>query len=270
MNKKYGAVTVRQVYYQLVSKGIISNSENSYSNLVNSLTDAREMGIIDYSAFEDRSRYIIIPKTVSINDSPKSKIIELILSNLITPSIDIWENQDYHLEIWIEKDALIKVFKKVSDRYQLNLYPSRGYSSTTKIQEAKNRFELQNKKGKKCIILYFGDLDPSGWSIYLDFKKKFKDLDYVKIERVALNKEHTEGLIPMPLKKTDSRYKKFLKELGIKECYELDALDGDFLFKLATEAILKYLDREKIPDPSKWYKEYEEYKKKIESYINSL
>jgi len=176
LNSKYGAVTIRQVYYQLVSKGLISNAENSYSNLVTQLADAREIGIVDYFAFEDRSRYLLTQKTVSINTKPKDIIKETLTSSLKTPAIDIWENQKYHVELWIEKDALIKLFKQIAEKHKLNLYPSRGYSSLTKIHEAKERFRKQMAKGKKCVILYFGDLDPSGWNIYEVIQKKFSDL----------------------------------------------------------------------------------------------
>ncbi|MEO0247874.1 MAG: hypothetical protein ABIM20_07855 [candidate division WOR-3 bacterium] len=266
MNSKYGAVTIRQVYYQLVSKGYISNAENSYSNLVNQLTDAREMGIIDYFAFEDRSRYLLTPNTVSVKTNPKDVIKNALISSLEPPEIDIWENQDYHLELWIEKDALIKLFKQIAKKYQLNLYPSRGYSSLTKIHEAQERYKEQIKRGKRCIILYFGDLDPSGWNIYEVIQKKFSDIP-IKIERIAVNRGQTEGLIPMPLKEKDTRIKSFLKQLNLTECYELDALEPEFIFSLAEDAINRYFDKKRLPDVSKWFMEYQQITEKIKKFI---
>ncbi len=269
LNSKYGAVTIRQVYYQLVSKGLISNAENSYSNLVAQLTDAREMGIIDYFAFEDRSRYLLKPKTISIKTNPKDIVKDAVISSLKPPEIDIWENQDYHLELWIEKDALLKLFKKIADKHQLNLYPSRGYSSLTKIHEAKERFKEQIRKGKECIILYFGDLDPSGWNIYEVIQKKFSDLP-VTIERIAVNPDQTEGLIPMPLKEKDTRIKGFLEELKLTECYELDALEPELILSLAEKAIDKYFDKNLIPDASEWFKKYQEINEKIIKLVNEI
>lgn len=269
LNSKYGAVTIRQVYYQLVSKGYISNAENSYSNLVAQLTDAREIGIIDYFAFEDRSRYLLTPNTVSIKTNPKDIIKDILIASLKTPAIDIWENQDYYIELWIEKDALIKLFKMIAEKHQLNLYPSRGYSSLTKIREARRRFIKKMGKGKKCVILYFGDLDPSGWNIYEVIKKKFSDLPII-IERIALNQDQTEGLIPMPLKEKDTRIKGFLEKLKLTECYELDALKPELIFSLADNAISKYLNTDIIPDTSEWFRKYEEITEKIINFVNEL
>lgn len=100
----------------------------------------------------------------------------------------MWEFQDYYLELWIEKDALVRLFKDIAQKYQLLLFPSRGYTSLTKIHNAINRFEEKTHKGKKCVVLYFGDLDPSGWDIYRNIKERLKNQAEVIPDLKSLNK----------------------------------------------------------------------------------
>jgi hypothetical protein len=49
-------LTSRQLYYQLVSRDIIPNAEETYKRICTFLTDGRYAGLIDWSAIEDRGR----------------------------------------------------------------------------------------------------------------------------------------------------------------------------------------------------------------------
>ena len=53
-------LTLRQLYYQLVTKNAIKNEERSYKNLSNLVSDARLSGILDWEAIEDRIRVVIL------------------------------------------------------------------------------------------------------------------------------------------------------------------------------------------------------------------
>ena len=241
--KRYGLITVRQLYYQLVSRGIIQNNAASYGNFDGHLTKARESGLID-DVFEDRSRKEIIPNAISINTNIEQYLKEELESALLLPSIDRWDGQFYYVELWIEKDALVKLFEPIAKEKQVILFPSRGYTSITKIREARKRFELESQAGKKCIILYAGDLDPAGWDIYENLKRKFKEL--VEVKRFALNPDQIEelNLIPMPVKKTDTKHEAFCERFPELDemCYELDAMDPEALQKLAVEMVDEYFN----------------------------
>ncbi|MEI7026179.1 hypothetical protein [Paenibacillus sp. y28] len=50
------SLTLRQVYYQLVARDVIPNTERSYKNLGNLIADGRIAGLIDWTAIEDRTR----------------------------------------------------------------------------------------------------------------------------------------------------------------------------------------------------------------------
>lgn len=261
MIQKYIIIIIRQLYYQLVSIGYIANFYSSHTNLDNSLTDAREIGITDYFVFEDRSRYEIHPNTISINYDPVAYLKDSLLSALEKPEINIWEFQDYYLEMWIEKDALVRLFRDVATKYQLLLLPSRGYTSRTKIQEAIDRFKELSFKGKKCVVLYFGDLDPSRWDIYRNIKERLKD--YAKVIRILLNPDQREiyqNLIPMPVKPKDSILSKFKKEHNLNNWYELYAVNPEIILKYSENAIMKFFDSNKIPDTKVWYDTFKKLK----------
>src|SRR4051812_33389050 len=51
-------LTLRQLFYQFVSRGIIPNSQKEYKNLGGVIADGRLAGLIDWDAITDRTRFI--------------------------------------------------------------------------------------------------------------------------------------------------------------------------------------------------------------------
>src|SRR6185295_4699456 len=49
-------LTLRQLYYQFVSRDLIANKTTEYKRLGSIINDARLAGLIDWSAIEDRTR----------------------------------------------------------------------------------------------------------------------------------------------------------------------------------------------------------------------
>src|SRR5580698_2964199 len=52
-------LSLRQLYYQLVSKNIVENTERSYKNIGNLVSDARLAGRIDWDMIKDRGREMV-------------------------------------------------------------------------------------------------------------------------------------------------------------------------------------------------------------------
>src|SRR5258706_11990366 len=61
--RSHHPMTVRQVYYQLISGHVLENSRSNYKAVVNALRDARLEGLIPWEFIEDRLRR---PRTVSM------------------------------------------------------------------------------------------------------------------------------------------------------------------------------------------------------------
>jgi len=51
-------LTLRQLYYQLVSRDIIPNSQDEYNKIGDLVRNARRAGLIDWKMIEDRTRYL--------------------------------------------------------------------------------------------------------------------------------------------------------------------------------------------------------------------
>lgn len=91
-------LTLRQLYYQLVSQDIIANKQTEYGRLGSIVNDARLAGMIDWKAIVDRTRNL---KGIYNYDNPE----EIIGDNIYNYAIDLWENQPFRPEVWVEKDA---------------------------------------------------------------------------------------------------------------------------------------------------------------------
>lgn len=234
------ALTLRQIYYQLVSKQIIANRQNLYQGLSRLCVIGRNNGILDEESFADRLRQVDKPSSWTDIDD---------FMNAVRQSYckDKWENQDNYIEIWIEKDALRNVLTDVTYPYDVNLMVARGQLSRTEVYKTYCRHEQQLKRGKKCYLFYAGDFDPSGLSIYHSLVERIAGYGdygrYITFNRIALTPEQIEkyGLPSDPAKKTDPSYKRFVSEYG-NNVVELDALPPDVLRNLVKVCIEKHLD----------------------------
>lgn len=103
------SLSLRQVYYQLVARDIIPNTERSYKNLGTLVSDARISGLIDWDAIEDRTRNL---KGNSHWNTPG----DIMYSAASSFAYDKWVDQDYHVEVWVEKDALVGVVGTICDQ----------------------------------------------------------------------------------------------------------------------------------------------------------
>ena len=231
------SLTLRQVYYQLVSKNIIPNSERSYDNIGNLIKDGRLVGLIDWDGIEDRTRHF---RTLSHWNNPN----EILRSAAYSYRIDLWQNQEFYVECWVEKDALISIVEQASNRYDVPCTSCRGYESASIMWRSAQRLIEKSNEGRTCIILHLGDHDPSGTDMSRDIGKRLHELKAdVEIKRIALTMQQIElyNPPPQPAKKTDSRFKKYKEEHGANS-WELDALEPSVLDELIGDNIVKYLD----------------------------
>ena len=216
-NKQFGKVTVRQVYYQLVSRGVIENSKESYQNYVHHLTTGRKGAVIPWDAFEDRSRMFYKEPSPTYDITSEGNADDALkvwfryaLNPRVSKEYDLprWKGQPRYVELWVEKDALAGFLSPLCEELGVGLVVSRGYTSYTFKQEARKRFYGKIFDGRKPILLYLGDLDPSGYDIYRCLRD---ELDLAKVERLGLHPQDVSqfGLVPNPIKDTDCRTKGF-------------------------------------------------------------
>lgn len=97
--EQWYTLTLRQLYYQLVSRDVIPNKSSEYSKLSTLLKEGRMWGVVDWSAIEDRVRRPQRPYYVN-------GIAHAIEDSIDQYMLDRMEWQDTYIEVWVEKDAL--------------------------------------------------------------------------------------------------------------------------------------------------------------------
>jgi len=240
------ALTLRQLYYRLVSKHLLPNTVNSYKRLSRLMVKARELRDVPVNCLEDRSRRILGRGDIGYNSAEaflKQRVANL-QSSWKSFNMPRWDDQPVYIVVSLEKDALSRLVSEVANQHAVRTFPTRGYPSFTYVQNMASY--IRNKlKGKPTVVLYFGDFDPSGIDIERDLTDRLTKYDAgdFSVQRVALNNDQITQykLPPMPVKKSDARAESFLKEYG-DLTVELDALEPNVLKNLVKEAILSHID----------------------------
>lgn len=233
------SLTLRQVYYQLVARDVIPNNERSYKNLGNLISDARMAGLIDWKAIEDRTRNMR-------KNSHWLDPAQIIRATVRSLQYDKWEGQDYYVEVWVEKDALIGVVGQTCSQLDVSYFSCRGYVSQSEMWSAAQRLIDKEEDGKQTVILHLGDHDPSGIDMSRDILERLELFGANPIfERIALNMDQIDeyGPPPNPAKITDSRAMGYIERFGY-ESWELDALRPDVIDRLIRDHVIQYQDIE--------------------------
>lgn len=234
-------LTIRQLFYQLVSRAMIDNTMREYKKLVALCTKAREAGEMDWSAIEDRERKVLFP-------SHWSNLASILHTAQHAFRVDLWANQEYHVEVMLEKNALSGVLEDTCDDLDVRLIPNKGYPSASMMYGHAKRLYDKADNSKTPVILYLGDHDPSGLDMDRDLFSRlltYSNGVYFEFHRIALTMEqiHEYGPPPNPTKLTDSRAADYIAEHGY-DSWELDALDPLVLRELVDDWVHDYRDQE--------------------------
>lgn len=232
-------LSLRQLYYQLVARNIVPNTEKSYKNIGKLVSDARLAGLVDWSMIRDRGR---ITRHNPHWDLPDS-IIRACASQF---ALDMWANQENYVEVMVEKQALEGVLIPVCQEWDVPFSANKGYTSSSAIREASKRYLAKQREGKSLHVIYLGDHDPSGIDMSRDIDDRFELFTRgsgVEVHRVALNMDQIKVLNPPPnpAKMTDSRASDYVARFGRKS-WELDAIEPRKLAKLVEDAIRDLID----------------------------
>jgi len=232
-------LTLRQLYYQFVSRDLIANKQSEYKRIGSIINDARLAGMIDWDSIEDRTRNL---QKLSHWESP-SDILETCVHQF---RFDKWKDQDYRIEVWIEKDALSGVIEGVCEEHDIPYFSCRGYTSQSEMWRAGRRLRLYHDSNKQIpIIIHLGDHDPSGIDMTRDIRDRVGMFtnEKVGVERIALNRDQIDEYNPPPnpAKITDSRCQAYILEYG-EGSWELDALEPKVMVDLIDSTIKRYKD----------------------------
>jgi len=259
------SLTLRQCYYQFVARDVFpeswvdagynarqglppdtKNTMKNYKKLGDIVSDGRLAGLIDWDAIEDRTREL----RSSAHWGSPAQIVKACAEQF---RYNLWANQDYYVECWIEKDSLVGVIEGVCSELDVPYFSCRGYTSQSAMWEAAQRLIEREDSGKETIIFHLGDHDPSGIDMTRDISDRLEMFhSTVSVQRIALSMDQVDehNPPPNPAKTTDARYESYRQEYG-DDSWELDALEPKVLTALIRGEV------ERVRDPERWHAQIE-------------
>jgi hypothetical protein len=228
-------ISGRGVGYKLFTAGLIpSMARSEMQRVYRLLKDARERGLIAWDWIVDETRAL---ERVSTWDDPAQ------YARAVAQSYrrDFWNSQPVRCEVWSEKGTVRAVLQPVLDELAVGFRVMHGFSGATIVHDV-----AQDDDGRNLIVLYCGDLDPSGaYMSEVDLPQRLLEYGgaHVFLRRVALLPEQVLDL-PSFLaadKRKDPRYSWFHSKYGDR-CWELDAMDPNDLRDCVRDAILELIE----------------------------
>lgn len=230
-------LTLRQLYYQLVTRNAIPNAEKSYKALSSLVSDARLGGFMDWDAIEDRVRQ-------PWREPEFQGLSQLADAALKSYRLPRWRDQDNYVELWVEKDALAGVLRPLASEFHVTLMVNRGYSSQSAMYESAARFKTRGA-GKFPFLFYLGDHDPSGEDMVRDVAERLAMFGVnAQVEKLALTMDQVKQYDPPPnpAKVTDPRAAEYIAKYG-DESWEVDALPPETLSEIIRDAFSGVVDQ---------------------------
>jgi len=243
------------------------NTRNDYDRLSELLVDARIGRRIASKKIVDEKNVALIEMPVRLAANTTWEVSTLPIRELpdldvdVMPDWDEWvdqincrphtsrpvfNNQDYHIVVAIEKATSKQQLKDLCIQYGADLLIFSGQFSVTRVYDVINRARAENKP---ILLLYISDLDVAGWTMPTAFVRRIIEIyphDDHKMIRVALTRKQAMHYhLPKAFDPDDKEYEeakvaRFIAESGGRDCIELDALDESILLELLVAELKKY------------------------------
>ncbi|WP_197502571.1 hypothetical protein [Mycobacterium scrofulaceum] len=227
-------VTVRGVFYRVMSLGLVPKTEQGYRRVQNRVLRMRRAHDLPYGWISDGTRYSLKPDTFD-------GLHDCLTQTAQAYRRALWSDQGVHVEIWSEKDAISGVIYSVTAEFDVPLMIARGFPSETFLWSTGEAIRAEDVDLAVCYQL--GDHDPSGVVAWEHTQRRLREFvpAYVDLvfERLAVTPEQIidYGLPTRPTKKTTH---------GAHfegESVEVDAMDSNVLRALVREAIESHIDQ---------------------------
>ena len=283
------ALTLRGIFYRLVSDGIIPNTKSAYKRLSAVLAKARYQGKFEWYLIKDETRPVHSMERFEYYPSEPLNVEELLerikreIESYTDVSINPWEDQECRIIMVLEKQALADiVYTFIKEVFPFGIYKLiviRGYDSATDIKRIADYVEGITFQKKKAVVLILTDFDPSGEDIARDLRERVRmlihddieektifekiavTLDQIEKYKLPATPESAEEIVKM---QRDPRFKKWKHGLFRVELDALVSLVPEEFKQILKSAIEKYFDWKVYEEVTK--KREEELKKKAEEY----
>lgn len=232
-------VTLRGVFYRVVSAGGIDKTESGYRVVGRQLGKLRRSGDVPWHWITDGTRLLRKPQTWQDVD-------QMLDNAAASYRRTLWDNQDAAVIVLSEKDAISGTIFPVTAEYDVELGITRGYTSDTFVHSVAEDIVQNTSVGITTYLYQLGDHDPSGVDGWRDFADKiveFAPHGKVLFERLAVTREQIDlwDLPTRPTKRSDTRAAGFRGE-----SVEVDAVPANTLRQLVRDAIERHLDPRRL------------------------
>lgn len=256
------AMTLRQLYYALVSAGAIPKVDAVYDKLKRVMRQLREDGSVPWEWLVDHTRDVFEARTFD-------GIEGLLDDSARLYRRDLMRSQDVAIQLWAESDSIGSVIAGTADRYCIPTFIGRGYSARGYLWAAAQDAVAAHAAGKMVHILHVGDHDPSGEDIFRDVEETLRlyalaieagasvqdirtmlaagrlldierDTRWLDCERLALTAEQVERYA-LPVRSPKPKDVRSAKFTGVG-AVEVEALPVETLLAIVEEAILDRID----------------------------
>jgi hypothetical protein len=233
-------VTIRQVFYRLVSTVGFSKTEQAYERLCETLNRARRAGLLDWDDFRDDG----FTRRESTSWGSRADWAEAVLRSARGYRLDRQSDQDRRLVLWCEAGGMVPQLVRVAGDYSVPVFSSGGFDSVT----AKHEVAVELAGLGDTTVLHVGDHDPSGVHMFgsLDedvgsFLEGLGAGGRVVFVRLAVTPAQVEefDLPTSPPKKTDRRS-------FTGDTVQAEAIPPDELARIVREAIVERLDADAL------------------------
>jgi hypothetical protein len=228
-------MTVRHLFYRLVTAGVVEKTEAEYDGTVARLAvELRRSGDIPYGQIIDGSRLYTTPTTYN-------GIKDAIRDTASSYRRSYWRTADRQLEVWCEKDAIRALIEDTTWDLAVPLMVTRGFASEGVVQSLA---EDTKRSGKPRVILSLNDYDPSGSIMLNDIIQRARHYAPEAVfhcEQVALTRQQvTNYNLPTRPTKTENNF--HARHFSDAVSVELDALEPDDLREMLHDAIEAHID----------------------------
>lgn len=198
-------VSSRGWCYQLENMGVLRKGD--FDKVQDMINWMRKKGYlqVDFTA-EDTARYW------SEVHKPEEDDPALFMAKKLSWALDLvddwtpiwWEDEEYYLQMMVEKKDLKTLFQPLCRRYHIPITNAKGWSDINQRARMMQRFKEAEERGSIPVLLYCGDYDPFGVVISDRLKTNLGQLSKAKgvewepenliVDRFGLNQDFIEDL----------------------------------------------------------------------------
>ena len=233
-------VSIRQIFYRLVSTVGFPKTEEAYSRLCEVLNRARRSGLISWDDIRDDG----FTRREPTSWSSPADWAEAVLESARRYRLDRQSDQERRLVVWCEAGGMVPQLVRIAGEYSVPVFSSGGFDSVT----AKHDVAQELAGLGAATVLHLGDLDPSGVHMFGSLDEDVRSfLDglgaggRVEFVRLAVTREQVDELdLPTSPPKTSDR------RSFSGDTVQCEAIPPDELARILRSAIVERLDPETL------------------------